>query len=206
VLLSLVDSLRCPAAHAESPLVLSADAWSGTRVMRGVLGCPVCHLRYPIENGVVDFTSGSRPAPPAGAGETDATRLAAQLGLAEAGGIVLLTGRYASSVAALLELVDVTCILVDETVAGTDAAVTFRILERIPLAGNALRAAAVDDSRANAAFLGEVVRCVRPGGRLVAPAGSAQPEVVRVLARDSREWVGEVESTEPLTPLRRVTR
>ena len=186
--------------------MLSADAWSGTRVMRGVLGCPMCHLRYPIDNGVVDFTSGSPAAPVAAAGETDAMRLAAQLGLTEAGGIVLLTGRYASSVAALLELVDVTCILVDEVAAGTDAAVTFRILERVPLVDNALRAAAVDDSRAGTAFLEDVARCVRPGGRMVAPAGSAQPEVVRILARDSREWVGEVESTEPLTLLRRVTR
>ena len=186
--------------------MLSADAWSGTRVMSGVLGCPVCHARYAIENGVVDFTSGSRPAPAPVEGETDATRLAAQLGLTDAGGIVLLTGRYASGVAALLELVDVTCILVDEMAAGADAAVTFRILERIPLVNHALRAAAVDGSRANAAFLGEVVRCVRPGGRLVAPAGSAPPELVRILARDSREWVGEVESTEPLTLLRRLTR
>jgi uncharacterized protein YbaR (Trm112 family) len=206
VLLSLVDSMRCPAAHAASPLVLSADAWSGTRVMSGVLGCPVCHARYPIENGVVDFTSGSRPAPAAIEGETDATRLAAQLGLAEAGGIVLLTGRYASGVAALLELVDVTCVLVDELAAGTADSVTFRIIDRLPLVDNALRAAAVDHSRANAAFLADVVRCVRPGGRLVVPISSSRPETVRILARDSREWVGEVESTEPLTPLRRVTR
>src|SRR4029450_12453527 len=157
---SLPAPLRGPAPHAEASLLLSADPWGGPRVMRGVLGCPVCHVRYPIENGIVDFTSGSPRASAAAGGGSQPTRLAAQLGLREGGGIVLLTGRYATSVDALLELVDVTCILVDEIAAGSDAAVTFRMLERIPLVDNALRAAAVDDSRANAAFLADVARCV----------------------------------------------
>jgi hypothetical protein len=176
--------------------------------MSGMLGCPVCHARYLIDNGVVDFTRGERTASSLaeGAGESDVMRLAAQLGLSEPGGFVLLCGTYAGAVAGLVDLVDVTCILVDEVVASPDAAVTFRILERLPLVDNALRAAAVDASWANAVFLAEVARCVRPGGRVVAPAGSTRPEEVRVLARDGREWVGEVESTEPLTPLRRVTR
>ncbi len=133
-------------------------------------------------------------------------RLAAQLGLSEPGGIVLLTGSYAGAATELLDLVDVTCILIDEIAEDSDAAVTFRICDRLPLVDNSLRAAAVDESRASVAFLADVARCLRPGGRVVAPAGSAGPASVQILARDEREWVGEVESTEPLTPLRRVTR
>jgi uncharacterized protein YbaR (Trm112 family) len=208
VLLSLVDSLRCPADHDESSLVLSAEAWSGTRVMGGVLGCPVCHARYPIENGVVDFSGGQQPSPSLGRDENqiDAMRLAAQLGLSEPGGLVLLTGRYASAVTGLLDLVYVTCIVIDASTDDVNAGVTFRILERLPLVDSALRAAAVDQPRAGAVFLADVARCVRPRGRVVAPAGSARPHAVQILAHDAREWVGEVHSSEQLTPLRRVTR
>jgi hypothetical protein len=138
--------------------------------------------------------------------DSDGMRLGAQLGLSEPGGIVLLTGRYSLLAGDLLDLVDVTCILVDVVNERSAEAVAFRVGDRLPLVDKALRAAAVDDPRSSPAFLAEVARCVRTGGRVVAPAGSVRPGSVALLARDEREWVGEVRSTEPLTPLRRVTR
>ncbi|MGH9203351.1 MAG: Trm112 family protein, partial [Vicinamibacterales bacterium] len=116
MLLSLVDALRCPADHEESPLVLSADAWRGARILSGTLGCPVCHARYAIRDGGVDFTGSDRSHEayaPDEPGTFDSTRLAAQLDLSEPGGIILLTGRYATRVEDLSALVDAVYVLVD---------------------------------------------------------------------------------------------
>jgi uncharacterized protein YbaR (Trm112 family) len=205
VLLPLVDSLRCPREHDPSSLVLSAEEWSGTRVRSGVLGCPVCHARFPIAEGIVDFSNGiaSLAAEPLRGSEPDGLRLAAQLGLTEPGGIILLTGTYAAYVDQLLDLAEFTPILTD-AVAGS--AVTLRVLDRLPLTDGALRAAAIDAARATHPFLVEVSRAVRSGGRVVAPAGAPVPATIRVLARDDREWLGEVESTAPMISLRRGSR
>ena len=79
--IELTDQLRCPADHPESFLVLIPDEMEGRRVVRGTLGCPVCHAEYRIEAGVADFQGaplsrgavprdslapGSRQAAPAG--------------------------------------------------------------------------------------------------------------------------------------------
>jgi uncharacterized protein YbaR (Trm112 family) len=199
VLLSLVDVLRCPAEHELSSLVLSADRWAEGRVSSGVLGCPVCHARYEIRDGVADFarlaerlgSAGSLPETIA----SDVLRLAAQLDLSEGGGLVMLTAAYAMQSQALSAIVNATYLLVDagSAIPSSLPAVALRLLDRIPLVDGALRAAAVDGSRSSASFLAEVSRCVRDGGRIVAPADAPAPEGVRLLARDDREWVGQVE-------------
>lgn len=204
MLLSLVDSLRCPAEHEESPLVLSAEAWLGSRVVRGVLGCPVCHARYPIVHGAVDFAGGREDAgaPTGEPADDDALRLAAQLGVAEPGGFVLLTGRYVSHARRLLDLVGVTSLLVDPA-GDSSEGVRLLLLARLPLSAGSLRAAAIDSPRNTATFLNDVVRCVRPGGRVVVPANTPEPRGIRLVARDDREWVAEVEASLPTIPLRR---
>jgi hypothetical protein len=175
-----------------SPLVLSVERWDRERVREGVLGCPMCQARYPIRDGRVDFTPGTVRRPGAGEG-ADALRLAAQLGLTEPGGVILLTGKYANVHDSLTVLVDVICILVDGAPSHASRAVNFEIADRLPLVDGALRGAGVD-SRSSPAFLADVVRTLRPGSRIVAPATSSLPEGARVLARDQNEWVGQVES------------
>jgi hypothetical protein len=207
VLLTLVDSLRCPVGHAETALVLSAESWSGSRVATGLLGCPTCHARYPIAGGVVDFTGGTAgPQPPDELLPSQPIRLAAQLGLAEPGGIVLLTGRYASLADELRELVEVTCLVADVAREVPATAVTFRLTGVLPLRDATLRAAAIDAPRTSPGFLAEVTRCVAGRGRVVAPAGTPVPTGVRLVARDSLEWVVEVEGAQPVIPLRRAPR
>jgi uncharacterized protein YbaR (Trm112 family) len=210
VLLSLVDSLRCPADHEETSLVLSVESWEGSRVSSGVLGCPRCHARYPIRDGVVDFAGGAGGAEllaEVRRDEFEAIRLAAQLGLSEPGGFVFLTGPYASLAECLLNVVDVTCLLVDARGGSLPGTIRLRLHDRLPLMSGALRAAAVDDSRANPPFLRDVARCVRDGGRLVAPADSFPPGGLRIVARDVREWVGQVERlTSLVVPRRAVPR
>jgi hypothetical protein len=203
VLLSLVDALRCPAAHAESPLVLSVEEWAGPRVSRGLLGCPVCHARYHIASGVADFTDGAGARQSPAADAPDVMRLAAQLSLAEPGGLVLLTGRYGEGHAALSGVADVTCLLVDAAGTMSPAAVNFDVAGRLPLVDDALRAAAVDEPRATPAFLSEVARCLGAGGRLVAPARAPIPPGVQLVAKDDREYVCEAVGHPLTVPLRR---
>jgi hypothetical protein len=88
-------------------------------------------------------------------------------------------------------MVEVTCVLVDAGASASMLAVNFVLDGRLPLVDGALRAAAVDVERA--VLLPDVVRCTKPGGRIVAPDGSPIPPGVRLLARDDREWVGEAE-------------
>ena len=207
MLLSLVDAFRCPAAHEESPLVLSIDQRAGERVQTGLLGCPICHARYPILGGAVDFTGDGTGVRHAVSHEpVDSVRLAAQLGLSDPGGIVLLTGRYASVHSALIDLADVTCLLMHSTVAPGQAAVSIDVGERLPLGAGVLRGAAMDAPRGAPALLAEVVRCVRRGGRIVATSGPPPPRGIRLLAADSLEWVGEVAEAGPMFALRRASR
>lgn len=205
MLLSLVDSLRCPAGHAETSLVLSVESWSGPRVSEGLLGCPLCHARYPIRHGVADFTRGTvvrrrDPGTP-----PDTMRLAAQLSLAEPGGLILLAGRYAASAEQLAGMADVTCLLVSAAPSLSPAAVNIDVGGRLPLADRTLRGAAVDEPHSYQDFLVEIARCVRGLGRIVAPAHSPVPNGTQIIARDELEWVGEVETFTPPFQLRRAT-
>src|SRR5687767_12700512 len=163
-----MDVLRCPATHEESTLVLSVEAWRDQRVAHGVLGCPICHARYAIRDGVVDFG-----APPtvgvrhnAAASVPDGQRLAAQLALMEPGGVILLTGRYAAAHPWLIELAHLTCLLIGPERADTYGAVNLVGVDRLPLADGVLRGAAVDTARSGESFLTDVARCVRARGRI----------------------------------------
>lgn len=186
--------------------MLSADAWRGTRISTGTLGCPVCHARYAIREGRVDFAGGATvdearvPDQPSG---LDPIRLAAQLNLAEPGGIILLTGRYAAGVWDLAAMVEAIYVLVDSGGAVPDAAVSIELAGRIPFANGSFRGAAVDQGRATPEFLAELARTVRFGGRVIAPVTLQLVDGLLLLAQDEQEWVAEVESTPPVVTLLR---
>jgi len=193
MLLTLVDSLRCPAPHEASSLVLSVESWTGPRIVEGLLGCPRCHARYPIHRGTAHFTS--RPASvrrePAG-DLPDAIRLAAQLGLTEPGGVILLAGRYSSAHDALASVIDVTCLLVDAAESTSPSAVNILVADRLPLLDRVLRGAALEGEGTR--LIPELERCVRSGGRIVAPISTQRLSNARVVAEDAHEWVAEVVS------------
>lgn len=204
VLLSLVDSLCCPAGHEETSLVLSVESWSGQRVSEGLLGCPLCHARYPIHRGAVDF-AGRSPAVRHVVPDTpvDPMRLAAQLSLTEPGGLLLLTGPYAASADQLAEFADVTCLVVDAPHASSKTAVDIRVNDRLPMVNRAIRGAAIDAVRCSPVFLAEVARCLRPRGRIVTPAKSQIPVPGRVVAQDDRELVTEIALSPQTVALKR---
>jgi hypothetical protein len=212
----LVDTLRCLSVHEESWLVAAADEIRGRHIMRGVLGCPVCHARYPIEQGTADFTRGGRlpialEQGSAPTEESAAIKLAAMLDLTDPSGYVILVGSWGRVASALRQLVPVMVLAVNAPpdVAIGDGVSGLATTDRIPVAAGSARGIAVDSFDVSplaaidpAAALG----AVKPGGRVVANAAVAVPDDVTVLARDAEHWVATRTSGAPLIRLVRNTR
>jgi hypothetical protein len=193
--IELIDVLRCTRAHEESWLVGAFDEVQDRDVIRGRLGCPVCHAEYPIERGTVHFDVGPRAtlAVPAGPpGSPDETlRLAAMLGLAGAGGVVLLGGGWGAYAESLEQLVPARYVAINPAgVAplGPSGSVLMTA-GTVPLGAGSVRGAALDERTLDLAP--GALRALATRGRLVAPASSALPSGVAELARDERHWVAE---------------
>ena len=213
--IELLDVLRCIRPHEDSWLVGSFDALEDRHVIRGTLGCPVCSAEYPIRNGVVDFTErGASPGPASAdraggeaASTESALRLAAMLGLAEAGGIAMLSGGRAGVLAEIEAVAPGVQLLVVNPVASlprfASAVTTGRVL---PVAAASVRAIALDAATGADLPQSEAVRVLKPGGRLVAPATVPVPGGVTELARDERDWVAERNAVETTGPVLRLTR
>lgn len=207
----LVDTLRCLSVHEESWLVAAADETEGRHIMRGLLGCPVCHARYPIAHGIADFSGGARVPVAlddgdASRGEDAAIRLAAMLDLTDSSGYVILVGSWARLGAALREVVPVMVLAVNphpDAEIG-DGVSGVRALDRIPVAASSARAIAYDipgPADEQPLELGAALGAVRPGGRVVAPTAVDVPDDVAIVARDSGHWVATRTSGAPLIRL-----
>ncbi len=192
MLRDLLDSLRCPRAHAESWLVAMVHRADGPVLLDADLACPVCGAEFRIIDGTAQFDA----AEPGVRDEAmDATRTAALLGLSEGHLPVLLTGRYAGTGAALGELVPLPQVWLNPSGGLPAPAVprsTLVVRARLPLGVETLAAAAVDAAHANSVMLASIVRAVRVGGRVLAPATVPIPDGLRALARDDEAWVAEV--------------
>lgn len=206
--LELVDSLRCVRPHEDSWLVARADELLDRHVLRGVLGCPICAARYPVRNGVVDFTANApeasiapnvehaRPVHSALADDSGrqsrALRAAALLALTEPGGLVVLAGTWSTSAEALLAIAANVQLLAVNPVPGLasgGALSLARIADVLPLAAGSARGIALDASHATPSLLAGAARALVPGGRLIAPVSALVPDTLRELARNDEEWV-----------------
>lgn len=205
----LVDTLRCLSVHEESWLVAASDETEGRHIMHGLLGCPVCHARYPIEHGIADFSNGAR-VPVTLEGESQATdesaavKLAAMLDLTDPSGYVILTGQWALLGGALREIVPVMVLAVNphpDTAIG-DGVSGVMTLDRIPVAASSARAIAFDGGTDPYGLdLAAALGAVKPGGRVVANVAVEVPDDVAILARDSEHWVATRMSGAPLIRL-----
>ncbi|MGQ0538674.1 MAG: hypothetical protein ACT4R6_06985 [Gemmatimonadaceae bacterium] len=169
------------------------------RIIRGTLGCPICYAEYPIVDGVVDtrrspaqFAERGNPALP---DEESVMRLAAQLDLQNPGGVVILGGVYGAFAPAMSVLFQAQYIALNPPAAAPQESHASVILSdsRLPLNDAFARGVAADDREVHNLGVSELARLVRRGGRLVLPSGATPPQGMRVLARDERELVAELE-------------
>ena len=217
--LELAERLRCPGAHASTPLIVVAQETRDRVLRRAIVGCAVCGLEARITAGALTFpdglvVAGAEGAPaadlgraaaaddvPAGAAvpaDVDAAaleRLVALLHLDAPGGAVLLAGGYARFAEALEASHDVHAVVLASARDTRDDTRdgTRDDTPSIPFTDATFRAAAV--AAMPPALLGDLPRVVTPGGRIVAAVGSEPPAGARVLARDDREWVAEREGS-----------
>ncbi|MCE9601867.1 MAG: hypothetical protein K8S21_06575 [Gemmatimonadetes bacterium] len=214
--LELAERLRCPGAHTATPLIVVAQRTAERDLVAAMLGCPVCHLEARIVDGDVRFTdaSGDRPASPdapradRSAGPVaDLERVIALLGLAEPGGSVLLTGRYAALAAALADTSDVSVVLMHAAAGGAPAGVpavasVHGVPGSVPFIDGTFRAVALDMDLPPS-FIADAVRGTATGGRVLADARVPSPQGVKELARDDTEWVAARESGGAIVELKR---
>ncbi len=181
----------------------------GRFVIEGKLGCPMCSASYPIAGGVADLRE-SREAKLVNVNDTpgedaDATalRVAAMLGLTRAGGVAVLSAMPSSVAGLVAELASVRVVGTNATTPSSDERENVAMVlsdERLPFASGSIDAVMLG-SVARSGEVGEAVRVLRTGGRLVVPAGTALGGNLRELARDDRYIVAE--STGPLLNLSR---
>jgi hypothetical protein len=190
VFIELTDHLRCTADHAESYLVLLPGAMDGRQVMSGDLGCPVCGRVVRIVDGVADFGGGG-----VSDGQTALTAEAvvAFLGISGPGGYVALVGGVTSKADELAKLLpDVGLALINpRDGASADSAAGILRAGRLPIKTGSMRGVVLgaDVSRDND-WIGDAVRAVLPGLRVVGESGEAPQEMVELLARSPQCWVG----------------
>jgi len=197
--------LRCPETHEEAFLVMSTGEMVGRMVRSGILGCPVCRREYPIVKGVVDFSGGgrreagvsSKASPPVSRlpSPVDAPTLQALLDLSGPGGYVVLVGsaaRHAIGLAALMG--GIHCVGIDAPSDVEELPVLSLLAceTMIPLRRAMARAVVVGPERASPPWLGEALRVLLRGRRLVIEDEGARPPAgVKQLAVGQGLWVGE---------------
>lgn len=212
----LVESLRCPNRHVDGWLVAAADRIVARRIVEGLIGCPVCQAEWHIRDGELDFRDPAHvqslidATSDGGTAETndtrapDANRLAALLDVRDAHGVVALLGDCALGADALHDLTGVPVLAINAPPGVAHSHSRLRVHDAMPLGVGTLRGVQLDANHATVGWVTSASRALARGGRLVAPARTPVPDTVQELARDDREWVGEVrEVASGLTPLRR---
>ena len=125
----------------------------------------------------------------------DAMRVAALLHVTDGAFPILLAGVYAAAGAGLADVVSGSQVWVNAPRDAAAPAAAYSAIEvtgRVPLGVETLAGAAIDAAHAAPDMLDSIVRAVRMGGRIVAPADTPMPVGVKELARDAHEWVAEV--------------
>src|SRR5207247_532462 len=144
---------------------------------------PMCSAEYPVRDGIVYFDD-TAPAPPRAPDEAQATRIAAALDLTEPRAVALLEGMWGAHAHLVATLSPSRVILRNPPAdVGTGEGVSIIRSAVVPLAPGSLAAAAAS-ADTSADDLAALVRALRDGGRLLAPAQTPLPPDVAELARD----------------------
>lgn len=208
--IEFIELLRCPANHELSPLITVANKRDGDHLLDAVLGCVVCGAEFEIRDGVAYLTDETAMATIDTidtADVIDPMRIAALLSLTDASARALLCGAAASVSHEIESLTGARVASVNAPAPGPGLSMLEHELvdvirltpgAMIPLATASLQGLAVDERHAS--LLADAARVVQRGGRVLGPLSAAVPLGCRELARDSFEWVAEVEVT-PSAPI-----
>ena len=165
--------LRCPETHEEAFLVMSTGEMVGRMVRSGILGCPVCRKEYPIVKGIVNFSARGP------------------------GGYVVLVGsaaRHAVGLAGLMAGIHFVGIDAPADVEELPILSLLACETVIPLRRAMARAVVVGPERASPPWIGEAMRVLLRGRRLVIEDEDASaPAGLKQLAVGQGLWVGERE-------------
>lgn len=203
--IELTEMLRCPEEHREEFLVLSTSEMNGRMIRRGILGCPVCRREFEIIDGIADFTESAggagaarkirRTPAPASPVTVDAESLQALLDLGGPGGFVVLVGsaaRHAEGLAARMEGVHFIGINAPPDIEEVPVLSLLQSERVIPLRAAMARGTVVGAELGRSPWVGEAVRVVLPGRRVVVEADQPLlPPGVTPLASGDGLWVGE---------------
>ncbi len=191
--IELSEFLRCPEPHQETFCVVAPEEMAGRMILRGLVGCPICKREYPIERGIVRF-GGAAAEAVEGAGAADPDAVWALLGLTGPGGFVVLVGsavRLAEPLAVLLGGVHLVGVNAPADVAPTAGLSLLAHPSRIPLRHEMARGVVLGTGAAVEPWIGEGVRVLLPGLRLVATAESLSAPNLDQVAVGRGLWVGQ---------------
>ena len=191
MLIDLIDRLRCPIAHEEICLVATAIRTANRRILDGILGCPVCGAEFAIREGEAWF--GDEEIPPAAVVNIDlsdeALRLSALLALEEPGELHVLAGSWSALANELGRFVPTVLLLLSPPPGLTRFSTLRAAGDFVPLAAGCAKGVAID--RPSTVLATAAAQILATRGRLIAPASTAVPASIRLLALDDRHWVGE---------------
>ncbi len=197
--IELIDLLRCTNAHEDTWLVASFKTVANRFVLEASLGCPICSARYPVRDGIADFTGGfgapsveAEHAAVSHAREELAMRAGAYLEATEPGATILLGGVWAYAAQDLSQMAEVR-VLVLNAPEGVQESRTVGLLHvgsEIPVAPGSVLGVAID-AWFPPKIVQSAVRALRPGGRVVGPLVFPTPAELSVLAHDDDYWVAQ---------------
>jgi hypothetical protein len=165
---------------------------AGRSVVRGTVGCPICHREYPIEDGVVEFGA-VEAARAVEAVPADAGAVWALLGITGPGGFVVLVGSatpMATELAARMDGVHFVAVNGAPHAQPLPGVSGLAHPSRIPLRDAMARGVVLGAESAAEPWIGEATRVLLPGLRLVAVASSLSAPGLERLAAGNGLWVG----------------
>lgn len=157
------------------------------RLVRGLVGCPVCHTEWAIEHGVLHLGSAVTGAPSV---NLDSATVAALLDLTEPDALVVVDGLSLETAAELATGFRARVVVLDDAALPWAAAVIVGA-ERVPLGAGAAAGAVLARAHRSDPFIDSVIRAVREGGRVVGVGPFAARGDLVHLARDGTLWAAE---------------